>query len=315
MRKIIVITGQTATGKTQYALDLAKKNNGDLISADSRQIYKYLDIVTGKDVEIDSKCKVQNAKLQLKIKSLETNYFLLNNIRLWGLDIITPDQAFSSSQYVQYVLFLINNFVNKDKSIIIVGGTYLYIKHLIYGVKTEGIKPNWKLRKQLDKSSVKQLQKRLTKIDIKLFNQMNQSDQNNPRRLIRKIEIASSSITKLLALNNLHTKSLNRSRDYRYKLIGLKFKKRDSLISTITKRVKKRLKDGAVNETEKLLKIGYKKTDPGLSSIGYRQIINYLAGEIDYQKMVNLWITAEVQYARRQYTFMKKDKNIVWIQV
>jgi len=307
---MIIITGQTATGKTKLALELAKKYNGELISADSRQIYKYLDIVTGKDTNPNSKVKSQKSKVKFKSQNYQIGYYLLDNIRLWGLDLIEPDQAFSSSQFVSYVNYLLSNLIPKGKPVIIVGGTYLYIKHLLYGIETEGIKPDWQLRNSLNQLSVNQLQSVLQKKGPKIFKQMNRSDQNNPHRLIRKIEILNSTSIPGLMLR------LRKSRDWKIeKFIGLQYSSKDLLHQNILTRVQKRINQGAVDETKKLLKMGYKITDPGLNSIGYQQIINYINGNISERKMIDLWVTAEVQYAKRQYTFMKKDKNIEWKEI
>jgi len=95
-------------------------------------------------------------------------------------------------------------------------------------------------------------------------------------------------------------------------MIGLRYKNKEKLREAIKTRVEKRLKQGAIKEVELLLKKGYQKTDPGLKTIGYQQIIDYLEGNTTKKQAIEKWITAEVQYAKRQYTFMKKDKNIKW---
>jgi len=98
-------------------------------------------------------------------------------------------------------------------------------------------------------------------------------------------------------------------------LIGLKYKDKNKLRQAIKTRVEKRLKQGAIEEVKSLLKKGYKKTDPGLKTIGYQQIISYLEGKVNKEEAIKQWITAEVQYAKRQLTFMKKDKNIQWKEI
>ena len=101
----------------------------------------------------------------------------------------------------------------------------------------------------------------------------------------------------------------------KFEFIGLKYRLKDDLISSIKKRVEKRLNEGAVKEVKKLLAQGYTETDPGLKTIGYQQIIQYLRGKLTKQQAIEQWINKEVQYAKRQYTFMKKDKNISWKEI
>src|SRR3989344_3766670 len=305
MNKLIIITGQTATGKTSLAFKLAQENNGVLINCDSRQIYKYLDIITGKDYNLISK----------------------NKIGLY--DVIKPDEYFSSFDYVKLALPLIKKIIKKGKTPIIVGGTYLYIKHLLYGVEIENIPPDWKLRKELGNKTVKELQKILTGVSTQLINQLNQSEKNNPQRLIRKIEIlksrAKGSHIQPRGLNmTLQSSKTNMAitlenklsvKNLKIEFYGLKFKDKNLLRKTIKKRVEKRLKNGAVDEVKKLLEMGYTKKDPGLKTTGYQQLIGHLKGVLDIDTAIQQWINKEVQYAKRQYTFMKKDKNIKWREI
>lgn len=283
---MIIITGQTATGKTNLALEYAKKYNGEIVNFDSRQIYKYLDIITGKD-----KIEIKNLKLKIHL-----------------YDIITPDKYFSSFEYVKLAQKVIKNITSRGKTPILVGGSYFYLKHLLYGFDF-AVEPNFKLRENLNKKSVTELQKILLRTAPKgAVPKMNQSDWHNPRRLIRKIEILqgqnlSGSLPKITTL--IPPKNLKN-------FIGLCYKNKEDLKKTIINRVEKRLKQGAIKEVEKLFKMGYKKTDPGLKTIGYRQIIEYLEKKVSQEKAIENWINAEVKYAKKQYTFMKKDTNIHW---
>ncbi len=305
MNKLIVITGQTATGKTSYARKLALEHNGELINADSRQIYKHLDVVTGKERLID--------------------------IPVWLYDVVEPNTPFSSSEYAHYARTVIKELFTRGKTPIIVGGTYLYIKNLLYGFETELIGPDWNLRKELNKAPLEVLQKRLMDIDYDVFNSMNNSDKNNPRRLIRRIEILShsklpaggkesqtphrdpsvSASRRIPQDDNLtrHPEFISESHT---EIIGLRFADDEKLRATIEKRVRARLAAGAIEETRNLLSMGYKREDPGLQTIGYKQIIQFLSKEISEEEMIALWITAEIQYAKRQYTFMKTNSAITW---
>ena len=280
---MIIITGQTATGKTKLALEFVQKHNGELINFDSRQIYKYLDIITGKDIP---------------------------KTKIWLYDIVTPDQYFSSFDFVKQVRPIIDDIKKRGKTPILVGGTYLYLKHLLYGIDDDNSPPNFELRKKLNNKSVKELQDILTKIDVQSINRLNNSDLNNPRRLIRKIEITSNRKGTLLYKVRPYIRT-----DLPKTFIGLKYKNKDKLREAIIKRVEERLKNGAIGEVKNILKMGYKETDPGMKTIGYQQIIKYLNKELTKGKAIDNWVNKEVKYAKRQLTFMKKDKNISWREI
>ncbi|MDO9028722.1 MAG: tRNA (adenosine(37)-N6)-dimethylallyltransferase MiaA [Candidatus Roizmanbacteria bacterium] len=289
---MIVITGQTATGKTKLALEYAQKYDGELINCDSRQIYKYLDIITGKDREEKSKVKSQKSKV-------------------WLYDIVKPNEYFSSFDFVELATPIIKDIEDRNKTPILVGGTYLYLKHLLYGIDGNNSPPDFKLRDRLNDKSVDYLQKTLVDLNPETFSKLNHSDQLNPRRLIRKIEIESYHQKNVQKLP-IHPISLI---SHISQFIGLKHKDKSKLRQVIEKRVGERLKNGAIEEVKKLLKIGYSKNDPGLKTIGYQQIIKYLNRQITEEQAIEDWINKEVQYAKRQYTFMKKDKNISWREV
>jgi tRNA dimethylallyltransferase len=298
---MIIVTGQTATGKTKLALELAEKYNGELINFDSRQIYKYLNIITGKDLPKNSEAK--------------DGFYLIPNpysrqpIKLWLYDVATPDQYFSSFDFVKLVTPIIEDIKKRGKTPILVGGTYLYLKHLLYGFDDNNVQPNFELRKKLDTKSVKELQDILKKLSLESFNRLNHSDVNNPRRLIRRIEITSTNSDQFQRistnLNQFHVNSF----------IGLKYQDKSKLRQVIEKRVGERLENGAIDEVKNILKMGYKSTDPGLKTIGYQQIIKYLNKELTKEKAIEDWINKEVQYAKRQLTFMKKDHNIKWREI
>jgi len=324
MENIIVITGQTATGKTNLALKLAKKYNGELVNCDARQIYKYLDIITGKDLIDKSKTSLawrrkgdQRSKLKFKIEKKTNNfdigYYSLkhpNKINIWLYDIVDPKQYFSSYDWVRCAIFVIRKLFNQKITPIIVGGSFFYLRHLLYGVDSENIPPNPQLRQAMEKKSISYLQKTLKTLNSEIYSGLNQSDRNNPRRLIRKIEIYT-----VKAKNNYQQPRRlvgGLAQQYKTRLIALKFKNKDNLIRAIKTRVEQRIKYGAVEEVADLIQKGYRETDPGLQTIGYKQMLDYIRKKVSKQDAVNQWITKEIQYAKRQYTFMKTDKNIRW---
>ncbi|MDO8741583.1 MAG: tRNA (adenosine(37)-N6)-dimethylallyltransferase MiaA [Candidatus Roizmanbacteria bacterium] len=299
---MIIITGQTATGKTKLALELAKKYNGELINFDSRQIYKYLDIITGKDKDV------------LTMKQW-------NNVTIWLYDIVSPNQYFSSFDFVKLAIPIIKDIQDRKKIPILVGGTYLYLKHLLYGIDDNN-PPNFKLREKLNNKSVSYLQKYLISLNPQIFESLNHSDQLNPRRLMRRIEIETGPVSPSFPsgfgtqkVASTPPGSLKSRHPFQFKIIGLKYKDKSKLRQVIEKRVEERLKNGAIDEVKKILEMGYKESDPGLKTIGYQQIIKYLNKKLIKEKAIEDWINKEVQYAKRQLTFMKKDKNIEWREI
>ncbi len=161
MHKLLIICGPTATGKTALAAFLAKRFHGELISADSRQIYKGLDVITGKDVS-----------------------------GVWMYDIVDVGKNFSVSQYQKRVLPIILDIEKRGRLPIIVGGTGLYIDAVVQPFETIHVPPSRDIRNKLERLSLTQLQKKLRKLDPMKWQRMNQSDRHNPRRLIRATEVA-----------------------------------------------------------------------------------------------------------------------------
>jgi len=290
MSKIIIITGPSATGKTNLALKYAKKDNGEVVNFDSRQIYKYLDIITGKDKP--------------------------DNLHIWLYDLVDPKEYFSSFDFTKTAVKTIKDILQRKKTPVLVGGTYLYLYHLLYKVETENIPPNLKLREELNSKTTLLLQKKLTRVDKQLFESLNESDKQNPQRLIRKIEIATFYKKKGKRVPTKMKFALNGFfKDKEIEFVGLNYKNRDEMFHAIKQRVDKRLEQGALDEVTNLLEQGYTENDPGMKTIGYQQIISYLKGEITKQQAIDLWTLKEFQYTKRQLTFMKKDPHIKWIYV
>lgn len=323
--KLILITGQTATGKTSRAFEYAQKENGELVNCDSRQIYKCLDIITGKDSSGNFICEKNRGDFNVGFYNVSHPSYQQagsspHTTRLWLYDIVSPNQYFSSFDYVQCALFVIHKILDQEKTPIIVGGTYLYFKHLLYSIETEHIPPDWDLRKKLANKTVEKLQDELKTIDADFFNRLNESEKQNPQRLIRKIEIALSPLYHSLPLKNFPKQPYSlpyklNMKNIPIQFIGLKYATKERLISAIKQRVEKRIQQGAFEEVETLLKKGYTAQDPGIRTIGYQQIIKYLQGLCTKEQAKEEWTTKEIQYAKRQYTFMKKDENIIWEEV
>jgi len=308
MKRLKIITGQTATGKTGFALDQARKTNSPVINFDSRQLYQNLNIVTGKDLPPET-C----FHLYKKESDLTIGFYKIDKISLWLYDLIDIDQLFSTYDYQKIAIQLIDKLFEHYDQIIFVGGSYLYIHHLLYINQKKSVSPNKKLRKKLEKLNLKELQKHLQTINKNLFQKLNKSDQNNKRRLIRKIELSQS-------IADYHENGLqfrfsigNKIKfNPQIEIIGFKYKDKENLRKNIKKRVQARLTKGAIQEVKKLLKIGYSPNAYGFKTIGYQQIIQYLDRQINRSIMIDKWLNKEIQYAKRQLTFMKRDPHIDW---
>jgi tRNA dimethylallyltransferase len=285
--KIIVILGPTASGKTDLSVKLAKKYNGQIISADSRQVYKGLNIGSG---------KITKSQMQ--------------GIPHYLLDVANPKRKFSVSQYQKLALNVIKNIYNlpagkagKNKLPILVGGTGFYIQSIVDGIIIPEIKPNWKLRKELEKLSNEELFKKLEKIDPARAKNI---DKNNPHRLIRAVEIVLTTKKPVPVFKK--TKN-----NFEILQIGIR-KSPEELKENIEKRLKKRLqKNALINEVKKLHKdLSWKRLEE--FGLEYKFVAQYLQGKIIKEEMINKIQIESEHYAKRQMTWFKRNKKIYWIE-
>jgi len=308
-KKLLIIVGPTASGKTKLALKLAKRFNAELISVDSRQIYRGMDIGTGKDLPESSNLKSKNSKLQLKFKNLlktKVGTYNINGISIWGLDLINPNESFSVSQWLKFAKTVIEDVWKRQKLPIIVGGTGFWIKALLKGIEWGNIKPDAKLRKILVPLSVLELQKRLKRYPEKFQKKLSQSDWRNPRRLIRRIEIAEffkqTSSKKEAGIEGIEKQT-------KPFIIRLEINKSD-LKRKIRQRIKKRLKQGLLKEIKTLLQAGFSFDDSGLNTLGYKEFKEFFqTGGKDKQLLteaIDQWEKDEIDYSRRQETWLNK---------
>jgi len=306
MKTIYVVTGQTASGKTSYAINLANELNGELINADSRQIYKHMDIVTGKDLYLTQ----GSFQLVNKVNDFDIGYYSIPLVhsKVWLYDVVDPNINFSAFDYKICALDCIEKILTNQKVPIIVGGSYLYIKSLLFNTIDIHVPPNLRLRTELSELTVYNLQKKLNNINSTILGTMNESDRSNPHRLIRKIEILSNAKAPKSDISSIPI-----AEKYYIKLIGLRHKDPLVLGQIIEKRINERMEKGAVDEVIKLQQMNYTGETPGLNAIGYKQIISYLNKSISYEELLLDWKTKEIQYAKRQYTFIKQNENINWI--
>lgn len=275
IRSAIFIVGPTAVGKTDLAFKISKVIPSILISADSIQVYRGADIISGKD---------------------RSAYTYL-------LDILPPTESFSVRDFVANVRPLIEKAKKEKKIPIIVGGTGFYVDALLKKIDTLSIPPNKTLRKKLERLSLVKLQQKLKQINPKRFKNMNTSDIKNKRRLIRAIEIAYA------RGRTRETKPLFKKSEVL--IIGLKTSS-ENLKKRIIDRVENRLKMGAINEAKKLFK-NYERLSSQLKSAsGYKELFDYLFGKISLEEAKERWVASDFQYAKRQMTWFKRNKNIIW---
>ncbi len=342
MNKLLVICGPTATGKTALGIRLAKKFGGEIISADSRQVYKGMDVITGKDIPENSKfyekCHSERIRqLAEQSRNLPTNgvekippllqagkplvvgrddmqissksqigYRIKDGIPVWLVDIVEPDYPFNAGEYASLAHQVIEYLRRNNKLPIVVGGTGLYIKTLTSSLSLIRIPPNFSLRKKLDKMSREELGTLLHQTDAGKWEAMNRSDRLNPRRLIRAIEVVQAIKN---GADTINTKQyLSEKNDILF--IGLSAEN-NILYRLIDKRVEERYRSGAINEIKRLKDANYDFNLPSFTALGYRIWDKGNSNE----KIINKWKYLEHAYARRQMTWFKKEKRINWFDI
>jgi tRNA dimethylallyltransferase len=329
MNKLLIICGPTATGKTALAIALAKRLNGELISADSRQVYRGMDIGTGKDIFRRSKIKDQRSKIKIENQIYELIPYDMDGIPLWMVDVVNPDEEFSVAHYQYLATSVINDIQKRGKLPIIVGGTGLYVTSLLSPIETSHIPPNKQLRKTLERHFLEELQMKLKKDDPLVWDLMNQSDRQNPRRLMRKIEIArygkdkemSTSLRRGFLLHQGYGGQVGgqavRQQELNTLIIGLTAAY-PVLYERIDQRVEKRVKQGIIEEVTTLLKKGYSWDLPSMNTFGYKEWKDYFIlphNSLLITHAIQRWKWDEHGYARRQMTWFKNMKGIWWFNV
>lgn len=284
--KVLIIYGPTATGKTALGISLAKKFNGQVISADSRQVYKSLDIGSGKTA-FDSKIEKHDG------------FWIVDGVRINGFDLAQPEEQFTAAEFLKHTNSSIIRISEGKKVPIIVGGTGFYIKALIEGLGSIGIPANENLRRQLENASVGELYQKLLNLNPRRANSMNESDRKNPRRLIRAIEIALSG----KPVTNYQQPATS------YLLIGLTASN-NYLYQKSDEWLKGRIKHGLIEEVKSLIKSGV--SVEWLENLGleYRWLTRYLSGQIKKDEAINRLKGDTHNFIRRQKTWFKQFANI-----
>lgn len=277
--KIIVIVGPTASGKSDLAVKLAKKINGEIISADSRQVYRGMDIGTGKITKKE-----------------------MAGVPHHLLDVALPKKVFTVADFQRLGQRAIKKILTKGKVPIIVGGTGFYIDSLIYNTPLPNVPPNTALRKKLEKLSAKKLFAKLKKLDPRRARNINPF---NKRRLIRALEIISITGKPV-------PKTGKQKTDFDVLKIGIKLPPQ-KLKQKIRARLKKRLQAGMIKEAKKLhrQKVSWQRLDN--FGLEYRCASRYLRGVIKKGEMFEKLEKEIWHYAKRQMTWFKRDKEINWV--
>lgn len=286
---LVAVAGPTASGKTALGVELAKKYNGEIVSADSMQIYKYMDIATAKPTEEE-----------------------MQGIPHHLIGFLPPDQAFSVADYVALAKEKILEIHNRGKLPIIVGGTGLYISSLLNNIEFSQSTADEKLRSELSEIAVNQgadkLLEILSEFDAESAERL--SSQKNIKRIIRAIEIYKTTGVTM-------TESLEKSRltqaPYSDVRIGLKANDRQFLYDRINKRVDIMLESGLIEETKSIMALNLGKT--AKMAIGYKELIPYLEGRITLEEAVEKLKMETRRYAKRQLTWFRRDEKISWIDI
>lgn len=274
--KIIAVVGPTASGKSDIAVTIAKAVNGEIISADSRQVYRGMDIGTGKVTKKE-----------------------MAGVPHYLLDVANPKKIFTVSDYKKLAGEAIEKIIKKRKIPIICGGTGLYINSLLDDWSIPDVPPNKKLRKELEGKSADELFKILKKLDPRRAKNI---DGKNPVRLIRAIEIAKA-IGK--------TPELKKEEKYETLRIGL-YPKKKILEEKIGKRLLTRIKAGMIAEVRKLRQKGVSWKRLNDFGLEYRHVSKYLRGELPKKEMLEKLRQEIIKYSKRQMTWFKKDKKVIW---
>lgn len=285
--KVIVIAGPTASGKTALSIELAKKLNGEIISADSMQVYKDMNIGTAKITEEEA----QGIKHHL-------------------IDIISPDERYTVSNFKNDSEKIILDILARGKFPIVVGGTGLYIDSLIYGIEYQEMEFDEKYREELMKIAETEegldiLYKRAQEIDEEAMKKISRNDK---KRIVRVLEIF-----KATGKNKTEQERLSRINGvkYDYRVFAIS-RERDILYDRINRRVDIMIEQGLVEEVENIYK-KYSKFPTAMQGLGYKEVVGYLNGNYTKQEMIELIKKETRNYAKRQLTWFRKNKDIIWL--
>ena len=284
-QKVIVIGGPTASGKTALSIELAKKINGEIVSADSMQIYKEMNIGTAKpDVEERQ------------------------NIKHYMLDIINPNERYSVADYKRDAKNSIREIIKKGKTPIVIGGTGLYIDSLIYEIEYPEIEIDLNYRKELEELAEKEgllsLYQKAKKIDEKAMQKISQNDK---KRILRVLEIYYQTGKTKTELDEESRKEP----EFDYKMFVINMD-RELLYDRINRRVDMMIENGLIEEVKTIYN-KYKEFPTAMQALGYKEVVEYLEGQVTKEEMIEKIKMESRRYAKRQLTWFRKNKETKWI--
>ena len=289
MKKIplIILTGPTAVGKTDLSIKLSKSLNAEIISADSMQIYKYMDIGSAKVTKEE-----------------------MDGVVHYMIDEVTPDVPFSVSEFQMRSEKYIEEINKKGKNVLITGGTGLYLNSLIYNMDFAKSNANNEIREKLEQelaeNGIDYMHEKLRSLDEEAANRIHK---NNTKRVIRAIEVCMSG-----QKMNDFSKDLRYNEKYKPIIIVLN-RDREVLYQRINKRVDIMLENGLLDEVKELLKMGYTKDMISMQGIGYKEMIKYLDGEYTYDEAIEIIKRDSRRYAKRQLTWFKRYQDAKWFDL
>lgn len=284
--KVIVICGPTASGKTALSIELAKKINGEIISADSMQIYKDMDIGSAKPT----------------IEEMQ-------GIKHYMIDFVSPEERYSVADYQKKAREAIKEIIEKGKTPIVVGGTGLYVNSIIYEIKYQNVEFDEGYRKELEKiadtEGLEVLYTKALEIDKEAMKSISKNDR---KRIIRVLEIyKETGKTK----TEQEKESRSEELEYNYKVFAIDMD-RNILYDRINKRVDIMIESGLIQEVANI-KEKYDKYPTAMQALGYKEIVEYLDGKVTKEEAIEKIKLETRRYAKRQLTWFRKNKQTIWL--
>lgn len=283
--KVIVICGPTASGKTSLSISLAKKINGEIVSCDSMQIYKEMDIGSAKPTVEE-----------------------MQEIKHYLVDFVSPEKRYSVSEYKEDASKAIEEIINKGKTPIIVGGTGLYLNSLIYNIQYNEMEVDLNYRRELEKEAeeygLEVLYNRAKEIDPEAMEKVSANDK---KRITRVLEIYNATGRNKTELEKKSRKEV----PYNYLIFGINME-RSILYDRINKRVDIMLEQGLIEEVENVYN-KYEKFPTAMQGLGYKEVVEYLEGKTSKEEMIDKIKQETRRYAKRQLTWFRKNKQTIWL--
>lgn len=280
-KKVIVICGPTASGKTSLGIKLANIINGEIVSADSMQIYKKMNIGT--------------AKPTMEERSQAVHHLI---------DFVEPDERYSVAEYKKDAEEAITKIIKEGKNPIIVGGTGLYINSLIYNIQYKEIETDLVYREQLETMPIEEISREAEKIDSEAMKKISTTDRKRISRILELYHSTGKTKTEL-------EKESRREPEYDYRIFILNMD-REKLYDRINKRVDLMIEEGLVSEVKNLL-LKYTNFPTSMQGLGYKEVVDYLGNKCTEEEMIDKIKQESRRYAKRQLTWFRSYKNAIWL--